>query len=116
MIGTAFFFDPDRREVCLTVTGHAGYAQTGEDPVCAAASILTCSLAQFALGALKGGCLRSAPGIRLKPGDALVRMRAKTEEDYEALLLAAKVVYGGFAVLAKNYPENVNLNGFGEEN
>lgn len=116
MIGTAFYFDPDGREVCLTVTGHAGYVKSGEDPVCAAASILTYSLAQFALGAHKSGCLRSAPGIRLKSGDALVRIRAKTEDDYEAVLLAAKVVYGGFAVLAKNYPENVNLSGFGEGN
>ena len=112
MIRTVFFFDPSGREVCLTVTGHAGYVKSGEDPVCAAASILAYSLAQFALGAHKGGCLRSTPVIRLKSGDALVRMRAKSADDYDALLLAARVVHGGFAVLAKNYPGNVSLSGF----
>ena len=84
--------------VCLTVSGHAGYGQTGQDIVCAAASILAYALAQRLadIGALDSNtfsagdcqvCGIDCPGAR------------------QAMAFAA----AGYRLLADAYPDHIQF-------
>lgn len=84
--------------VCLTVSGHAGYGQAGQDIVCAAASILAYAFAQRLadIGALDSNtfsagdcrvCGIDCPGAR------------------QAMAFAA----AGYRLLADAYPDHIQL-------
>lgn len=85
----------------VRVVGHAGYASPGQDIVCAAASILSQTLARR-LGRFKGVRVCQRPGLlqiegRI-PKAALNRARAETA-----------VIWEGFWLLQQGYPQCVQL-------
>ena len=71
----------------VSLRGHAGAGEKGRDPVCAALSILT-----YTLAALPGA------GLRLGEGWAVVALPPGAP---------AAAVCRGFALLAAAYPQNV---------
>ena len=58
----------------LSLYGHAGAGEWGKDIVCAAASILAYTAAASAGQLHREGKLKTAPRIRLLPGDASVEL------------------------------------------
>lgn len=92
----------------LRVSGHAGAAKKGEDLVCAAASILTYTLAQTAIIMDHDKKLRRTPNIKLDEGDAVITVRPK-KAYYDEALYAFYHCEIGFAILEQNYPEFVKI-------
>lgn len=83
----------------VEVTGHAGYAKTGEkDMVCAAATILIRALAECVEETGQGQQV-------LAPGDSMVS--GSGQEAY----LAYKTIMTGFRLLEQNYPDNLQIRG-----
>lgn len=113
MIKVAFAHEKDTGTIILKVKGHAGQAEKGKDIVCSAASILTYTIAQYLNYVYKQGGLKKKPNIKLNDGDSLIV--AKPTEEYEGEVLNAFFVAEvGYSLLAKNYPQFVELNLFGE--
>ena len=99
--------------IVLKVEGHAGQDEKGHDIVCAAASILTYTIAQYLRYVGEQGGLKGEPHIKLNDGDALIV--AKPTEEYEGEVLNAFFVAEvGYSLLAQNYPQYVELKMFGE--
>lgn len=78
----------------LLVEGHAGFAQSGQDVVCAGVSALVCTLA--------GNLRRSGGRATLSPGRAELFWKEGSEELVEAFGL-------GLGQLAAAYPECIRL-------
>ena len=86
----------DRRHGLLEIDGHAGYAEKGKDIVCAAVSVLACSLVGYV-----SGCVKREDGhMSFSAGKMSSRARG-----------AFDCAYGGFAMLAEAYPAHVTLMG-----
>lgn len=83
----------------LSLTGHAGY-KPGNDPVCAAASMLA-ALLPVAAERISG---RPPGRAELAPGRARVALRDEKEER-----LVFHVILLGLRGLADNYPEHVKM-------
>ena len=94
-----------RKDHRLTLQGHAYSGEPGHDPVCASASILVWTLAA-AVDALAAAEQVTAPELRLEAGDAAVSCKAPRR--FEApVTLIFDTICAGFALLAKNYPDNI---------
>lgn len=98
----------DTKLLCLTVTGHAGYAPRGKDIVCAAESILVQAMAcaldrleerfvyDFSVdGTPDSGCV----GITIVP----------TAQGWERVRGIVENTMMGFQLLARNYPSFVSV-------
>ena len=94
----------DANALRLRLTGHAGAGKWGKDIVCAAASVLTYTAAASAQQLYREGKLKSAPHIRLLPGDALVELEACPQARQ-----LMDVIRTGYSLLAMRYPENVRM-------
>lgn len=82
----------------LSLQGHAYSGEPGHDLVCASASILVWTLA--------AARQVTAPELRLEAGDAAVS--CKTPRRFDApVTLIFDTICAGFALLAKNYPDNI---------
>lgn len=96
------------KNLSLRLEGHAGYAEHGKDIVCASASILAYTTAQFVMEAEHSGDLESPAEIRLESGDTIISC-----EPSEGTWLAIQNVFlfakMGYALLAHNYPQYVSL-------
>lgn len=113
MIKATFVQQKEIDTIILKVEGHAGQAEKGKDLVCAAASMLTYTLAQYLTYIHKRGGLQKKPRISINDGDALIV--AKPTKEYEGEVLNAYFVAEvGFSLLAENYPQYVELNMFGK--
>ena len=110
---TASFEKEEGKFISLCVAGHAGQAEIGKDIVCSAASILVYTVAQTITQMHKQGWLKKKPRINLKEGKGIVTCVPKAEY-YEECLMAFFVAEVGYTLLAKNYPQYVALNPFGE--
>ena len=99
--------------ITLRLTGHAGMAKTGEDVICASASILAYTVAQSLQFLYEEGGLEEKPFIRLDSGDAEITAIPKQETYNEALHIFF-VAQVGYHLLAHNYPQYVELHSFGE--
>lgn len=96
----------DRENLNLKMKGHANAVNTGNDPVCAAASMLMYTLAQNVIYLRNAGVAEDV-NVILEEGNALVSCRAKEEK--ETLLCVFDTVTTGFALLAENYRDNVKF-------
>ena len=96
------------KNLSLRLEGHAEYAEVGKDIVCASASILAYTVAQFVMEAEHKGDLVSPPCIQLDIGDALV-VCEPGEDAFYAVQNAYLFAKMGYAILAHNYPQNVRL-------
>lgn len=97
----AEFFSQAGRLTGFTVSGHAGYADAGEDIVCAAVS----SAVQ-----LTANGITEVLGVKARvtaKGDTVsLKMDSLPSEDAEAFLKALRL---HLEVLAEDYPKNVKL-------
>ena len=91
----------------LVIRGHAGYAPRGYDIVCAAATILSYTAAEYVKYAAAQGWLRKKPFINLSPGHIEIRCRPKHAYSSE-LHAVFTALRGGFQILRENYPESVS--------
>lgn len=113
MIRARFDYSADGKTLVLTLQGHAGAVQSGNDPVCAAASMLAYTMAQGVTDMHNAGKLKRKPYIRLDSGDAAVICKPAKSAYAEALHLY-KVVQTGYRLLAHNFPDNLRVKLFGE--
>ena len=107
-------FEQRDNSLTLKIEGHAGQADIGHDIVCASASILAYTVAQFVKEAEGSGYLKSPAEIKLDSGDAVVSC-----EPTEEMLIDMQNIYlfaeKGYELLAHNYPQYVELKTFGTE-
>lgn len=105
-------YTQDGRSFCLQVSGHARSAPKGEDLVCCAASTLAYTGAQSALDLYTNGYLKQLPETQMVSGSALVAATA-TEEGLERTQQMFSTIVAGYALLARQYPEFIELRGPG---
>ena len=106
MIKVAFTETPQK--LSLRLEGHAGYAEQGKDIVCASASILAYTVAQYVMEAEHNGDLASQPEIKLELGDTLISCEPK-ENIQRAMQDMFSFAKMGYIVLEYNYPQYVRL-------
>lgn len=90
----------------LTVEGHAFSDEPGHDLVCAAASILAYTLAANVANMADAGQVRN-PVIIQKPGSTEISCNPRHNLKATVALLFDGLC-AGFALLAKDYPENIS--------
>lgn len=100
----------DRNRV--SVTGHAQSGEVGHDLVCASVTTLVYTLASFVQN-MKDAKQVYNPTAELKEGDALISCDPPTKYK-NSVTLVFDSICGGFDILAKNYPDNVSFEIFGE--
>lgn len=113
MIKVKFAHEQEINTIVLKVEGHAGQNAKGKDVICSAASMLASTLAQYLLYIHNQGGLVKKPRIELKDGKALIVAKPKAEYEGE-VLNAYFVTEVGYSLLAKNYPQYVEVDLFGE--
>lgn len=108
-------------DIVFKVSGHAGYAPFGEDPICAAASAYAQQAVLIAQALYKEGKLRKRPRISIESGRAVVVMRPKCfclspedmtlndEFEYAEIVAEVRTVVSGFDWLTKKYPKFIKL-------
>ena len=109
MIQVKYTYDRDKRECSLLVKGHAGYAEVGKDLVCASATILAYTIAQVIKGMEHHGDLVEPPTLDLESGDATIVCRAKDDYIFSEMMQDFFVIRTGYAVLAYNHPDYVQI-------
>ena len=109
MIKVEIGYSKDSRECRLRVRGHAGQAEVGQDIVCASASILAYTLAQVVKAMDSHGDFAEPAVIELESGDAIIICKAKDDYLFSEVLHAFFVIKTGYALLAHNYPQFVEL-------
>lgn len=88
----------------ILAKGHAGYAEKGEDIYCSAVSILLYTLIE----AINEEDLLYPPHVVMQSGDVVVSFTAK-EKSADRVAGAFYFAETGFALLAKNAPEYVQV-------
>lgn len=109
-------FKEHNGSIIVQLTGHAETAEKGKDLVCAAASILACTIAQMALFMHAEGKLKKKPTVSLEEGNAVVAVKPKEGNDYAEALHSYFVVQVGLSLLANKYPRAVEVKMFGKDN
>lgn len=111
MIKITISENKDAQAITLKVKGHANHDDIGKDIVCASASILTYTIAQYITFMYDKHQLKKKPTISLAEGDTEITVKPKADFYTEAL--HAYLVAGvGYSLLAHNYPQNVDYKGF----
>ncbi len=106
MIKVTFTENPEK--LSLRLEGHAGYAEHGKDIVCASASILAYTVAQYVEYEDNQGNLKAPAEIKLESGDSVVSCEPR-EEKLKWLWDAYQFAKMGFLILANNYPQYVEV-------
>ena len=96
-------------KLSLRLEGHAGYAEHGKDIVCASATILVGTVAQYAKLANEHGDFTIPPEIVLNSGDAFVCCEAT--EEVKKMFAFAEL---GYRLLQHNYPQYVEIKSVGQ--
>lgn len=91
----------------VSVEGHAGSGERGHDLACASVSTLVYTLASFVEN-MKNAGQTKYPVIDLKEGDALISCNAPRRYK-ETVTLVFDALCAGFALIARDYPENVSF-------
>lgn len=113
MIQVRFEKSEDGKTIILTIKGHSGQAEIGQDIVCSAASILAYTVAQMVTTMREEGKLKKSPHIRMESGDATITCKPSRQYFSEALLTYT-VAQTGYDLLAHTYPGYVRVIKFGE--
>lgn len=90
----------------LTMEGHAQSAEKGHDLVCASATILAYTLAQFVKNMNDAGQVRY-PTLELKDGYTLIDCNPPNRIK-NSVKLAFDTVCAGFELLARDFPDNIS--------
>ena len=99
-------FEKTEDSMTLSAAGHAGAAERGMDPVCAAVTALFYTLAQCL--AQQRQLLEEAPHIRIGEGEAEITARPG-ESGAAAVEQSFWVVRTGLKLLACNYPAHIKI-------
>lgn len=91
----------------VSVQGHALSGEQGQDLVCASATTLVYTLASFVANMGEARQVYN-PKVEMKEGDALICCDAPGRYK-NSVTLVFDSICGGFDLLAKQYPENVNF-------
>ena len=102
-------FTESGKKLSLRLEGHAGYAEAGQDIVCASASILAYTVAQEIKHMESHGRFAEPPTIDLAEGDATIVCVAKDIKTYEEMLHKFSIIKLGYELLAHNYPQYVEF-------
>ena len=113
MIKVIFEKSEDGKTLILKVTGHANQAEVGKDIICASASILAYTVAQIVTSMSNEKKLRKKPTIRMEEGDACITCKP-ARPHYNEAYNAFCVCQVGYALLAHNYPQFVEIKMFGQ--
>jgi uncharacterized protein YsxB (DUF464 family) len=107
-------FEQKDNKLTLKLEGHAGQADVGYDIVCASASILAYTVAQFVKEAESRKDLKSPAELKLESGYAVMSCEPTDEMliDMQNIYLFAEK---GYELLAHNYSQYVELKTFGTE-
>lgn len=100
------------RRLLLQLKGHAQSVKEGQDPVCAAASVLTYTAAQFFSYLYAEGKLEAEPTLQLQKGDSLL-IACPREAFFDEALHGLYVLSLGYGLLARQYPLALGLKAFG---
>lgn len=95
------------KHYCLKMTGHARSGEEGHDLVCSAASILVYTLAANVASLKERRAVRDYQST-LNKGEADIRCTPYTKMD-SVVSLCFDTVCTGFALLARDYPENIKF-------
>lgn len=90
----------------LTITGHAGAAEQGEDLVCASASILAYTLAANVANMADNGQVRE-PVMKMNEGDTEISCNPRHNLKASVTLVFDSVCVG-FELLAHDYPQYIS--------
>ena len=107
-------FEQKDNKIILKLDGHAEQADIGHDIVCSACSILAYTVAQFVTNANTAKDLKSPAEIKMESGDSIISCEP-TDDAYETILSMYYFAEVGYALLAHNYPQFVELKQFGTE-
>lgn len=99
--------------LCLSVRGHAGAGEVGQDIVCASVSILAYTVAQTVKDAYAAGKLKGHPNILLHKGSSTVSCTPH-ECFADEMEMAFRFAQTGLNLLQHNYPQYVALTMFGK--
>ena len=113
MIQARFEKSEDGKTLILAVKGHSEQAVSGQDIVCAAASILAYMVAQMVKTMREDGKLKKAPTVRMDSGDAVITCKP-TKQFFGEALHTYRVAQTGYELLAHTYGEYVRVTKFGE--
>lgn len=106
MILARFYEKPGKGSIHMTLRGHAGAGDKGQDLICASASMLAYTAGQAVQFLYEQGMLKCKPRIRIREGSAEIIATPKFEALAETLH-TFWVIQTGIYVLAHNYPQNV---------
>ena len=100
-------FRQERGQIQVRIRGHAGYAPTGEDIVCAAASMLGALLEDTLLRENTQGGLRF---LSVQKSNGVLELDfSPTLSGWSRLSPVLEAVEHGFRLLADQYPSYVSL-------
>ena len=100
----AVTFTDRGRNLSLTVKGHAGYAEPGNDIVCASASILA-----YTLASIVDSFDDVESVIDIGDGDMTIECECKDADTFLEVKNAYMYSLVGYALLEQNYPQYVSL-------
>lgn len=113
MIQVRFEKSDDGKTLILTLKGHSGQAEMGQDIVCSAASILAYTVAQMVTTMREEGKLKKSPHIRMESGDATITCKP-TKQYFGEAMHTYRVAQTGYELLAHTYKDYVRVTKFGE--
>ena len=106
MLKVTFTETPEK--LSLRLEGHAGYAETGKDIVCASASILAYTLANIVDNASMI-YVGVKVVINLESGNTTIECECKDAETYASLADSYHHTKLGYELLSYKYPQYVRL-------
>lgn len=101
-------FDTTSDTFFFSCQGHAGYAEHGQDIVCASASILAYTLVECIYKMQTEGKINRIDEILIQDGLVNVVVEIKKEFMQECLSIFS-TLKTGFELLAENYPQYVEI-------
>lgn len=104
MVKASFEYqDGNKPYLILSLSGHAGMGDVGEDIVCAGVSTTVYTLAQMMIFMDNAGKLRKSPRIEIEGGEGKIVAKPKEEHIAETLHYFY-MAYAGLTLLHNNYP------------
>jgi len=108
MVTAVFEDNRETGTMRMSMHGHAGFDELGKDPVCAGASVLAFTLAQYVSNLKEEGGLQGKPIIRISGGNMRLKFRPKLEYLYEAAVMLNYACLG-MQLLAAAYPMHAEI-------
>lgn len=112
MIQVDFQMSRDKKLFSLHLEGHSGMADSGKDIICAAASIITYTIADAVFALWKENKLRRAPVVNLHKGKAFIVFSPKRLHYKEAINLFSFAI-SGYRLINSEYPNYLNITRLG---